>query len=79
MRPLEKGNAERAPGEFQIQSNNTTAKRINGRPEFQGKSGNARNRSRHQPRWTSAPSEEALAALEALWGPPSRPIPRRRP
>ena len=39
-----------------------------GRPEFQGKAANGRNRDQKPPRWQAPAGWHALELLERLWG-----------
>ena len=61
-----KENAGRQPGAFQ--SGTDSPKPSNGRPEFQGNIGNARNRGQKSPTWHEPPESAAMRLLERLWG-----------
>jgi hypothetical protein len=65
------------PGAGSQDSNISRGKRINGRPEFQGKSGNARHAGQRPPHWRKPTGADGMAMLEALFGPPAVPFNRR--
>jgi hypothetical protein len=69
------GGGRKSTGSFggQSRQKNTESAR-----EFQGMAGNRRHATQRPPRWNVPAGAAGLAALEALWGPPKRPLPRRQ-
>jgi hypothetical protein len=77
MSALDKRKPAAGPGAGSLDSNICNGKRINGRPEFQGKSGNARHAAQRPPHWRKPTGADGMAMLEALFGPPTLPADRR--
>ena len=65
------------PGAGSQDSNISSNNRRTGRPEFQGKSGNARHAGQRPPHWRKPAGTDGMAMLEALFGPPCLPFDRR--
>lgn len=69
------GGGRKSSGSFggQTREKNTEDPR-----QFQGIAGNRRHPSQRPPKWGTPAGAMALAQLEALWGKPRRPFPRRQ-
>jgi hypothetical protein len=78
MTPARKANARRQPGDSgTTQAIAGSGNGRMGRPEFQGKSGNARHTGQRPPHWRKPTGADGMAMLEALFGPPTLPADRR--
>jgi hypothetical protein len=71
MSAVQKRRSPRRAGSAQSEDNDAASIPL-GRPEFQEKAGNARNRNQRPPQWTPPKGWHAGDLLERLWGPPRK-------